>query len=135
MSYWCYSVIYCVHLQGTLNVEALYLSKMSPNLLQTVFVTSQKTVLPYSSQWKPQMSLRTAWLLDFMEFIHCRVEHYTMAVCTFSVISNFLRIDLKEQHCIFCFRCGKTASKVNETLKTSVSGTATERTQTSEWFS
>jgi hypothetical protein len=81
------------------------------------------------------MSLKIAWLLDFMEFIHCRVEHYTLAVCTFSVICNFLRTELKGQHCIFCFICAKTASKMNETLKTSVSGSAMEGTQTSEWFS
>jgi hypothetical protein len=63
------------------------------------------------------------------------VEHYTVAVCTFSVICNFLRTDLEEQHCIFCFRCGKTASKMNETRETNVGGSVMERTQTSEWFS
>ena len=81
------------------------------------------------------MSLRIAWLLDFMEFVHCRVELCTMAMCTFGVICNYLRTDLKEQHCILCFRCEKTPSKMNETLKTSVSGSAVERSRTSEWFS
>jgi len=81
------------------------------------------------------MSFRIAWLLDFMEFVHCRVELYTMAICTFGVICKVLRTDLKEQHCVLRFKCEKTPSKMNETLKTSVIGSAMERSQTSEWFS
>jgi hypothetical protein len=56
-------------------------------------------------------------------------EDYTVALRTFSVICNFLRTDLEEQHCIFCFKCGKIASKMNETLETNVSGSVMERTR------
>jgi hypothetical protein len=51
------------------------------------------------------------WLLNIMEFIWCRVKHYATAMCMLSVMCNYLRVGLKEQHCVFCFRCGKTASK------------------------
>jgi hypothetical protein len=53
----------------------------------------------------------------------------------FSVISEM--VGLKEQRiCVkFCFKLGKTASEINEMLKTVFGDNAMGRTQTFEWFS